>query len=110
MNFCLAGGSISWDEVNIKIKKEDPFLAAYIIKSFDIAQIGDAIRIGRDNKGNSTVSGLEVGTRIPPYNFYAKPKNSTSDYTLYITLQPSDLDNNKIHSWQITIRKKLSSD
>lgn len=101
INFCLAGGSISWDEVATQIKKEDHFLATYITKNFDVAQIGDAIRIGK---------GSEAGKRIPPYNFYAKHKNTTGDYTLYITLQPSDLDTDKIHSWQITIRKKLPSD
>src|SRR4051794_19081274 len=79
-----AGGSIGWDEVKTKLAKEDPFLAALIETHFDVNRVGGAARVGHDSNGNSTVSGLEVGTRLPPYEFNAKPKGAKGAYSLYI--------------------------
>ncbi len=56
------------------------------------------------------VPGEEVGTRLPPYNFFAKPKGENGDYTLYLTIEPVDSDDGKTTLWQITIRKKLPAD
>ncbi len=70
----FAGGSIGWTEVQAQINKEDPFLAAFITEHLEFNHAGGAVRVGHDSEGKSTVSGLEIGTRLPPYQFYAKPK------------------------------------
>lgn len=107
---CFAGGSIDWDEVRARIKKEDPFLADYIAAHFTVNRVGGAVRVGHDRNGNSMVEGEEIGARLPPYNFYAKPKEEKGDYTLYMTLEPADSKDPKITAWQITIRQKLITD
>lgn len=107
MGYGLAGGSISWDEANLQIKKEDPFMSAYITKYFDVESIGDAIRVGSDVHGNSTVRGVGVGTRLPPYEFCAKPKNTSGNCNLHITINPSS-DEEQV--WEVAVRKKLKSD
>ena len=106
----FAGGSIDWERVSKEISKDDKFLATYIAQNFDVATSGAALRVGHDQSGNSTVAGLEVGTRLPPYDFNAKPKGSLGDFTLHITLEPISSDNGKTTMWQVTIRKKRDSE
>src|SRR3989442_233368 len=83
---CLGGGSIGWDIVSAEIRRDDPFLLAFIERTFAVHHVGGAMRVGRDATGKSTVPGLEIGTRLPPYEFDAKPKGSSGDYTMHITL------------------------
>src|SRR4051794_38838922 len=79
----FAGGSISWEEVRAQIQKEDPEFLALIERAFDIRHVGGALRVGHDASGKSTVEGVEVGTRMPPYEFPAKLKGTESNYTLH---------------------------
>jgi hypothetical protein len=103
----LAGGSISWDEVRAKIQKEDPEFLSFIERAFDIRHVGGALRVGHDASGKSTVEGVEVGTRMPPYEFLAKLKGSESNYTLHLTFVPSEIEG---HPWQVTVRLNLDAD
>jgi len=106
---CMAGGSIDWERVSAEITKDDTFLATFIAQHFDVARSGLAVRVGHDRAGNSTVPGLGIGTRLPPYDFYAKPKGSAGDFTLQLILEPISFDNGKTTTWQVTIRKKRES-
>ena len=108
--FSFAGGSISWTEVQAQIQKDDPFLADYIAAHLTVNRVGGALRVGHDDNGNSMVPGLQIATRLPPYHFYAKPKEENGDYTLYLTFEPSESGDGKTTVWQITIRKKLPAD
>jgi hypothetical protein len=103
----LAGGSISWDEVRAQIQKEDPEFLALIEQAFDIRHVGGALRVGHDASGKSTVEGVEVGTRMLPYEFLAKLKGTESNYTLHLTFVPSEIQG---HPWQVTVRRKLDAD
>ena len=105
----FAGGSIGWDEVVPQITKDDPFLTGFIAKNFDVSPIGIGVRVGHDKDGNSLVPGVGVGTRIPPIEFYAKPKGAAGDYTLCITLEHFNADQKDLR-WQMAIRHKLASD
>ena len=106
----LAGGSVGWDQVRTEIAKDDPFMADYIAKTFDMRPSGGAIRVGHDDQGNSLAPPLGVGSRIPPYEFPAKPRGAPGCYTLYITLEPNCFDNGKTTLWVLTLRKILPSD
>lgn len=107
---CFAGGSIGWDEVKAKISKDDPFLINLIERQYDVSRVGGALRVGRDAAGNSTVEGLEIGTRLPPYDFNAKPKGMQGDWTLHIQLEPSGVKEGQGILWTLTIRKKRDCD
>jgi len=107
---CLAGGSIGWDQVRAEIAKDDPFLANYIAKNFEMRYSGGAVRVGHDKDGNSLVPGMGVGARMPPYEFPAKPLGASGDFTLFITLNPDSFDNGKTILWVLTLRKRLPSD
>jgi hypothetical protein len=107
---CLAGGSIGWDRVSAEIAKDDPFLADYIAKNFEMRYSGGAVRVGHDKDGNSLVPCMEVGERMPPYEFPAKPLGAPGDFTLYITLEPRSFNNDKTTLWVLTLRKRLPSD
>ena len=102
-----AGGSITWDEVLNQIKKDDPFLANYITENFDMARSGGGIRVGHDKNGNSMVEGLGVGTRIPPYDFWGKPKGSKGDFNLHLMFEPIFQDDgSKPPFWMIKISRE----
>jgi hypothetical protein len=103
----LASGSISWDEVREQIKRDDPEFLALIECAFDIRHVGGALRVGHDASGKSTVEGVAVGTRMPPYEFLAKLKGSESLYTLYLTFVPTEIEG---HPWQVTVRRNLDAD
>jgi hypothetical protein len=103
----LASGSITWDEVRAQIQKEDPEFLALIERAFDIRHVGGALRVGHDASGKSTVDGVAVGTRMPPYEFPAKLKGSESNYTLHLTFVPSETEG---HPWQVTVRRNLDAD
>jgi hypothetical protein len=105
---CRAGGSIGWDDVRKQIAKDDPFLADYIAKNFEMRPSGGAVRVGHDRDGNSLVEGVEVGTRIPPFEFPAKPRGAAGDYTLYLVFEP--YGDNKTTLWTLTLRKRLPTD
>ena len=103
----LAGGSISWAEARAQIQKEDPEFLTLIERAFDIRSIGGALRVGQDATGKSTVEGVEVGTRMPPYEFSAKLKGTESNYTLHLTFVPSEVEG---HPWQVTVRRNPDAD
>ena len=103
----IASGSISWDEVRARIQKDDPEFLALVERAFDIRHVGGALRVGHDATGKSAVEGVEVGTRMPPYEFPAKIKGTDSLYTLYLTFSPSELGD---HMWQVTVRRNVDSE
>ena len=101
---CWAGGSIGWEEVIQNITKDDPSLATYITEHFDVAPIGGAVRVGHDTDGKSLDPPYEVGQRIPPYDFEAKPKGAKGDYTLLLNFEPTSIASGKHVRWQMTLR------
>src|SRR3954447_529400 len=103
----MAGGSMRWDDVRVRLQKEDPEFLTLVERVFDIRRVGDALRVGHDASGNSTVEGVEVGTRMPPYEFLAKPRGSESMYTLHLTFAPSEVEG---HLWQVTVRRNPDAD
>src|SRR3954452_18086205 len=103
----FAGGSISWDDVRMRIQKDDPEFLALVERAFDIRHIGQAFRVGQGADGKSTVEGVEVGTRVPPYEFVAKIKGTESMSTLHLTFVPGETG---AHTWQVTIRRNLDAD
>lgn len=99
---CFAWGSLGWHEALAHIRKEDAFLAAYITAGFDISPTGSAVRVGSQLE---KAGGPEAGTRIPPYEFFAKPKGQSGNYTLVLTFEQSASDDPKTTMWQMTLRK-----
>ena len=61
----LAGGSISWDEVKLRIAKSDPELVKMIERSFIVNRTGGGVRLG-------PFFGERQGERIAPYQFEAE--------------------------------------
>ena len=104
----FAGGSIGWDEVKAKVGKDDPFLIDLIERQYDVSRVGGALRVGHDATGYSTVEGLEIGTRLPPYDFNAKIKGTQGDWTLHIKLE--SIGDDKSVLWTLTIWKKRDRD
>jgi hypothetical protein len=100
-------GSISWDDVRVRIQKDDPEFVALVESAFEIRRVGLGRRVGQDSSGKSTVEGVEVGTRVPPYEFLAKIKGSQSLYTLCLVFTPSE---GQAKTWQVTVRRNLDAD
>ena len=107
---CFAGCSVGWDQVRAEIMRDDPGFLAFLEARFDVHHSGLAVRVGRDASGNATIPELGVGARIPPYEFYAKPKGTPGDYTLYLTFEPTTPPRSEKVVWQVTIREKLPTD
>ena len=87
-----------------------PRFSALVETQFDIKHVGGAMRVGRNASGAATVPELGVGARMPPYEFYAKPKGSAGDYTLYLTFEPIKPPRSDKFFWQVTVREKLPTD
>ena len=100
----FAGGSISWEEARTHIVKGDPLLIAWVEEHFEIRHSGGAMRVGHDASGKSMVEGVGVGTRLPPYEFPAKPKGAKGDYTFYLIFDYCDRYNDTKELWQVTVR------
>ena len=105
-----AGGSILWTTVHDEIATDDPFLVQFIDKTFEMRRSGGGVRVGHDKDGNSLVPGVGVGTRLPPFDFLAKPIGQDGDYTLHITLEPAEVSDPKSTLWVIHVRKRLPAD
>ena len=105
-----AGGSIGWEEVRARIGRDDPKLLAWVEQTFDIRHVGGATRVGRQADGTATVAGAEVGDRLPPFEFPAKPKGSAGEYSLYVTFDYGEREKAGKPSWQITVRRNVSRD
>ena len=99
----FACGSISWKEVLTKITKDDPDFAELVQKQFDVADIGVGVRVGHDKDGKSLAPPFEVGERIPPYDFDAKPKGAAGDFTLRLSFEPTSIVTGKVNRWQMTL-------
>jgi hypothetical protein len=106
----FAGGSVGWEDVRGVIDREDPTLCAWVERTFEVRESGGGMRVGRQADGRPTVEGAEVGERMPPYEFPAKPKGSAGDYTLYLTFDYTERDEEKKPLWHVTIRRILPSD
>ena len=106
----LAGGSIGWRDARARMSREDPAFVVWVEKTFDIRNSGVAMRVGRQADGTPAVDGAQIGDRVPPYEFSAKPKGSAGDYTLYLTFEYSGHNEAKKPTWQVTIRRIRPSD
>jgi hypothetical protein len=106
----LAGGSIGWEDVRARIAKDDPAFLAWVEQHFDIRHSGGAVRVGHQASGEPSVEGAQIGDRLPPFEFPAKPKNIAGDYTLYLIFDYSDKRQDSKQLWQVTIRRRLQSD
>lgn len=73
----LAGGSISWEDVKLRISKSDPDLVKLIEKSFILERGGSAVRLGPH-------FGERQGERIAPYEFEAEDKKNKIKCVLLI--------------------------
>jgi hypothetical protein len=107
---CFGGGSIGWEDVRKRMARDDPEFLAWIDERFDIRPSGGAVRVGHDTSGKSTVEGSQIGDRLPPFEFPAKPKGTGGDYTLYLTFDYSGRQQATKPLWQVTVRRKLQSD
>ena len=105
-----AGGSIGWPQVHDEIAKDDPFLVQFIDKTFEMRRSGGGVRVGHGKDGNSLVPGVGVGTRLPPFDFLAKPIGQDGDYTLHVTLEPAEVSDPKSTLWVVHVRKRLPTD
>ena len=88
----------------MQIRADDPFLAAFIVEHLEVAPSGGALRVGHDRDGNSTVPGLGVGQRLPPYDFDARPKGVKGGYSLHLHVERSTADFGKTSHWQLSIQ------
>lgn len=81
LQYALAGGSISWEDVKSRILKRDPELVKVIEKSFAVDRSGGAVRLGPQ-------FGERQGERIAPYEFGAEDRRTNGKCVLVI--QESD--------------------
>jgi hypothetical protein len=106
----FAGGSIAWGDVRDRLSHEDAALVAWVEHTFDIRHSGTAARVGRQADGKPTVEGAQIGDRVAPYEFAAKPKGSAGDYTLYLTFDYSGHKDGAKAVWQVTVRRNVFRD
>lgn len=99
----FAGASVRWEEALTKIAKDDPDLAQLVQVQFDVADIGNGVWVGHDKDGNSLAPPYEVGERIPPYDFDAKPKGTDGGLTLRLSFEPTSIVLGKVNRWQMTL-------
>src|ERR687890_20247 len=85
----FAGGSIGWADARSRIQRDDPDLVAWVEQTFDVREVGGAVRVGPQTGGTPAVEGAQVGDRLAPFEFPAKPKGSSGEYTLYLTFDYS---------------------
>jgi hypothetical protein len=85
-----AGGSVDWDVHALPLLRKAPDLLRVIEQSLDVQRVGDGLRVGSDSSGHSTVPGLEVGTRIPPFEFAAHAKGTTGSYSLSLVIHSGE--------------------
>ena len=106
----FAGGSIGWEDVRGRISREDAELIAWVEQTFDVRDSGSAMRVGRQADGKPTVEGAQIGDRVAPYEFSARPKRSAGDYTLYLTFDYSGHKDGEKPVWQVTVRRNVFRD
>ena len=81
----LASGSIGWDDVSMRLSHDAPDLIKVINDAFDVYRVGDALRLGP--RSSDVIDGrAQAGTRVPPYEFYCKPKGARGPFSLQITI------------------------
>jgi hypothetical protein len=106
----FAGGSIGWDDARSRILRDDASLIAWVEQAFDVRDVGGAMRVGRQADGSPAVEGAQIGDRLPPFEFPAKPKGSSGDYTLYLTFDYSGHKHGDKALWQVTVRRNVLRD
>jgi hypothetical protein len=106
----LAGGSIGWDDARTRIRRYDPDLVAWVEQTFDVRVVGAAVRVGRQADGRPAVEGAQIGDRLPPFEFPAKPKGSSGAYTLYLTFDYSGHKHGQNAVWQVSVRRNVFRD
>ena len=77
VQLAFAGGSISWEDVKIRIAKSDPELVKIIERSFVVNRVGGGVRLGPH-------FGERQGERIAPYEFGAENRKTKEKCVLVI--------------------------
>jgi hypothetical protein len=106
----FAGGSISWDDARTRIRRDDRDLVAWVERTFDVRDVGGAVRVGKQADGSPTVEGAQIGDRLPPFEFPAKPKGSSGEYILYLTFDYSGHKHDQKALWQVAVRRNVLRD
>lgn len=76
----FAGGSLPFSDLK-ELLDQQPVLAKFISEHLDVAEIGTAQRVG--GRVNEELS----GSRVAPYEFDAKPKGASGDFTLMLVIE-----------------------
>jgi len=74
-----AEGSITFADDALPVLRREPELLKFVQQSLDVAPGGWGVRLGRD-------FGADVGKRIPPFSFEARPKGQKGPYTLLLVI------------------------
>jgi len=82
----IAGGSVEWKFHALPLLRKAPELLRIVEMSLDVERVGEGVRVGRDSSGQATVPELGVGTRVPPFEFAARPKGSTGPRNLLLII------------------------
>ncbi len=76
----LAGGSCDFEEDVQPVLMQQPKLGEHLLATLDIYRTATAVRIG------SSVNEELGGTRVGPYQLYAKPKDAKGPYIFELTV------------------------
>jgi len=96
----LAGGSIDFASVQKELEAEAPKLIQAACASFDINEVGGALRLGPHSAEAQIEGDAVVGKRVPPYEFMCRLKGSKGDYDLLIVFDRGD------SGWAFTVRDR----
>jgi len=102
-NLVIAGGSLGWDKVEAKLRKEAPELLDTITAAFEMNEVGGALRLGPHSVMVQT-GAAEVGARVPPYTFFCKIRGYRGDYPLLMTIDEAE------DGWRFAVRIRNKTD
>jgi hypothetical protein len=89
----LAGGSIPWEWVHKEIQTQDRELIEFIDNTFVVSQSGGCMR---------PLIGDHATERFAPYDFLAKPKGTSGDFTFNLRFEPT----NQKDQWSVSIKNR----
>ena len=92
-----AGGSVELTDIK-QLLDQQPQLWQFFVDRLDISTHGGGLRLGSE--------GIPLrGYRVAPYEFLAKPKGSSGDYTFKVTIT-ADIYFLDAHGKEVTDEKK----
>ena len=98
-NVLIAGGSVSFEEQAIPLLQTQPTLLQFVQQTLDVAAVGSGVRLGKDFGDN-------IGKRITPFRFEARPKGATGPYTLLLIVNSLEgMNNNNANTVTIEIQQ-----